>query len=65
MRVIVCDKCGNDDLAPLRPEWFSVEVRLPDGHKHVDLCKRCQARLKGWLSDRDPVALVEREVVGA
>ena len=56
MRKIVCDKCGREDLAPLRPERFAVEIKMPSQTFHIDLCERCTMRLKNWATERDPVA---------
>ena len=56
MRKISCDKCGREDLTPLRPERFAVEIKLPSGTIHVDLCVSCAGRLKNWCDSRDPVA---------
>jgi hypothetical protein len=56
MRKIVCDKCLRSDLAPLRPERFAVKVELPGGHYAIDLCEKCAARLKAWISTPDEQA---------
>lgn len=56
MRRIICDKCLREDLAPLRPERFSVEVKLPSETLQIDLCDRCAARLKTWCRESDPQA---------
>lgn len=49
----MCDKCGRDDLPPMRPERFEVVVNLPTKSVSVDLCEKCASRLDRWISERD------------
>lgn len=53
-RRIECDKCGRDDLAPLRPERFAVQISLPGSTLAIDLCEKCARRLDNWCKTPDP-----------
>jgi hypothetical protein len=59
MRKIICDKCGKD--VPLLVATDAVRIQLPSFAKTVpgealdiDLSSRCVARLKRWVTERDP-----------
>ena len=56
MKVIICDKCGNEinvypELAVAFP-WVSLTFRENfDRYEQVDLCINCQKELVKWIKN--------------
>lgn len=54
MKVIICDKCGNEirvhpELAAVFP-WVSLSFRESfDNWEEIDLCTNCQKELVRWV----------------
>ena len=50
---IYCDHCGQPCGAPLRPERWRCDLRLPKMSVRVDLCGPCQDELHAFIGRRE------------
>jgi hypothetical protein len=46
---LFCDHCGKELPAPLRPEWYRTDLRLPKGNYSGHLCEECASDLRDWF----------------